>query len=218
MHIKTLRCEFAKPPEPNGKLVVVLHGRGDSSAGFHWMPNTMALPGVSWLLVNAPDDWYGGFSWYDLPPNHGAGIERSRALLDDLFDEIESHGFADRDTVLFGFSQGCLLTLEWGGRTPRMLAGCVGVSGYVYNPALLGDEASAAAKSRPWLVTHGYEDDVLPYDVTAEQIGLLKQSGLPIDFRSYHKTHTIDPDLVDIRHAMMSMLGLDAQTARMESE
>jgi phospholipase/carboxylesterase len=93
-----------------------------------------------------------------------------------------------------------------------MLAGCVGVSGYVYNPALLGEEASAAAKSRPWLVTHGYEDDVLPYDVTAEQIDLLKQAGLPIDFRSYNKTHTIDPDLIDIRDAMIAMLDLDAQT------
>ena len=64
MKIQTLRCEIGRSKNPNGKLVVVLHGRGDSSAGFHWMPRTMALEGVSWLLVNAPDPWYGGFSWY----------------------------------------------------------------------------------------------------------------------------------------------------------
>jgi len=208
MNIRTLRCEFATPPKTNGKLVVVLHGRGDSSAGFHWMPNTMALPEVSWLLVNAPDPWYGGFSWYDLPPNHGAGVERSRALLDDLFDELAEQGFAPADIVLFGFSQGCLLTLEWGGRTERPLAGCIGVSGYCYDPIALGEEASEAAKNRPWLVTHGFQDDVLPHDVTEEQISVLKAAGLPLDFRSYDKTHTIDPDLVDIRNAMIDMLGL----------
>lgn len=208
MKIRTLRCEFATPPKTNGKLVVVLHGRGDSSAGFHWMPNTMALPGVSWLLVNAPDSWYGGFSWYGMPPDHGPGVERSRALLDRLFDEIETEGFAPEDTVLFGFSQGCLLTLEWGGRTERQLAGCIGVSGYCYNPTALGAEASDAAKSRPWLVTHGIQDEVLPYDVTKEQIDELKAAGLPIDFRSYAKSHTIDPDLEDIRSAFMTMLGL----------
>ena len=208
MRIRTLRCEFATPPKTNGKLVVVLHGRGDSSAGFHWMPNTMALPEVSWLLVNAPDSWYGGFSWYGMPPDHGPGVERSRGLLDKLFDEIESEGFAPEDTVLFGFSQGCLLTLEWGGRTERPLAGCIGVSGYCYNPTALGAEASDAAKSRPWLVTHGFQDEVLPYDVTKEQIDELKAAGMPIDFRSYAKSHTIDPDLEDIRHAFMTMLSL----------
>ena len=213
MHIRTLRCEFATPSTTNGKLVVVLHGRGDSSAGFHWMPNTMALPGVSWLLVNAPDPWYGGFSWYDMPPNHGAGVERSRAMLDELFDELAAQGFAPEDIVLFGFSQGCLLTLEWGGRTERALAGCIGVSGYCYDPKALGAEASDAAKSRPWLVTHGFQDDVLPYDVTEEQIGELKKAGLPIDFRSYNKTHTIDPDLEDIRDGFMNMLGLSSGSA-----
>ena len=210
MHINTLRCEFAKPAKTNGKLVVVLHGRGDSSAGFHWMPNTMALPGVSWLLVNAPDSWYGGFSWYDMPPDHGPVVERSRLLLDDLFDELATQGFPPENIVLFGFSQGCLLTLEWGGRTERPLAGCVGVSGYCYDPIALGEEASESAKARPWLVTHGFQDDVLPYEATADQIGILKECGLPIDFRSYAKTHTIDPDLEDIREAMVKMLTLDA--------
>lgn len=212
MHIKTLRCELARPPEANGKLVVVLHGRGDSSAGFHWMPSTLALPGVTWLLVNAPDPWYGGFSWYDLPPHHGPGVERSRALLDRLFDEIAAGGFSPKDTLLFGFSQGCLLTLEWGGRTDRSLAGFIGVSGYCYDPVALSHEASEIAKSTPWLVTHGTHDDVLPFDVTRDQIDVLRAGGLPIDFRAYPKTHTIDPDLADIRQAMVEMLGLEALT------
>lgn len=210
MDIRTLRCEFASPEDVNGKLIVILHGRGDSSAGFHWMPSTMALPGVSWLLVNAPDPWYGGFSWYGMPPDHGPGVVRSCALLDALFDEIEGQGFAPEDTLLFGFSQGCLLTLEWGGRTTRKLAGCIGISGYCYDPEALGAEASEAAKARPWLVTHGVEDEVLPFMVTKAQVETLCAAGLPIEFRSYQKTHTIGPDLKDIRDAMDRMLGLGA--------
>jgi len=206
MHIKSLHCELAQPKDPNGKLVVVLHGRGDSSAGFHWMPSTLAIPGVTWLLVNAPDDWYGGFSWYDMPPNQAPGILRSRKLLDTLFDEIEAHGFAAEDTVLFGFSQGCLLTLEWGLRSERLLAGCIGVSGYCYDPIALGEEASEAAKERPCFVTHGRQDEVLPYEVTSRQMMHLMSTGLPIDFRAYAKTHTIDPDLEDIREALIDML------------
>ena len=210
MDIRTLRCEFASPDDANGKLIVILHGRGDSSAGFHWMPSTMALPGVSWLLVNAPDPWYGGFSWYGMPPDHGPGVVRSRALLDALFEEIEGQGFAPEDTLLFGFSQGCLLTLEWGGRTTRRLAGCIGISGYCYDPEALGAEASEEAKTRPWLVTHGVQDEVLPFSVTRAQVETLCAAGLPIEFRSDQKTHTIGPDLKDIRDAMDRMLGLGA--------
>ena len=206
MMIKSLRCELARPANPSGKLVVVLHGRGDSSAGFHWMPSTLAIEGVSWLLVNAPDPWYGGYSWYGMPPDHGPGVLRSRELLNRLFDEIEAGGYRSEDTVLFGFSQGCLLTLEWGGRTDRPLAGCIGVSGYCYDAITLGQEASDAARERPWLVTHGHQDEVLPYEATASQIRELQKAGLPIDFRSYAKTHTIDPDLEDIREAIMDML------------
>ena len=218
MRIETLRCEMMVPAETNGKLVVVLHGRGDSSAGFHWMPSTLNLPGVSWLLVNAPDDWYGGYSWYGMPPHHGPGVHRSRALLDRLFDEIEAQGFAAEQIVLFGFSQGCLLTLEWGGRTERPLAGCVGISGYCYDAMALGQEASEEAKSRAWLVTHGLQDEVLPYSVTANQIRELQEAGLPIDFRSYAKTHTIGPDLEDIRSAMVEMLDLDLEGDRESNE
>ncbi len=208
MNINALRCELLTPPEPNGKLVVVLHGRGDSTAGFYWMPNVMAVPDISWLLVNAPDPWHEGFSWYDLPPDHGPGIQRSCGLLDALFDEIADQGFPPENVILFGFSQGCLLTLEWGGRTERPLAGCIGVSGYCYDADALGREASKAARSRPWLVTHGYQDDVLPYDVTAQQMVALNAAGLRIDFRSYDKAHTINPDLMDIRTAIVSMFGM----------
>ena len=208
MRIETLRCEMMVPTETNGKLIVVLHGRGDSSAGFHWMPGTLNLPGAAWLLVNAPDDWHEGYSWYGMPPHHGPGVVRSRMLLDRLFDEIEGQGFSAEDTVLFGFSQGCLLTLEWGGRTERPLAGFVGISGYCYDAVALGEAASTVAKTRPWLVTHGRQDEVLPYSVTRNQILTLQKAGLPIDFRSYAKTHTIGPDLEDIRSAMSGMLGL----------
>ena len=105
MHISTLSCEFAAPQTTNGKLVVVLHGRGDSSAGFHWMPDTLALPGVSWLLANAPDPWYGGYSWYGMPPNHGPDVVRARALLEDLFEEVEAQAMRQKTPCSSGLAR-----------------------------------------------------------------------------------------------------------------
>lgn len=206
MNIATLPCDFAAPASASGKLIVVLHGRGDSSAGFHWMPQALGLPGVSYLLANAPDPWFGGRSWYGMPPDHLQGIRRSQALLDDLFIEVFDRGFRPEDTALFGFSQGCLMTLEWGGRTAWPLAGFCGVSGYVGDPMTLQDELSQVACGRPWLVTHGRQDEVLPFERTEAEIGLLQMAGLPVDFRAYDKTHTIDADLPDIRDFLAGVL------------
>ena len=207
MKTATLPCDFAAPAEASGKLIVVLHGRGDSSAGFHWMPQALGLPGVSYLLANAPDPWFGGRSWYGMPPDHLLGVRRSQALLDALFGEVFDQGFRPEDTALFGFSQGCLMTLEWGGRTDWPLAGFCGVSGYVGDPMTLQDELSDVACSRPWLVTHGRQDEVLPFERTEAEIGLLQMAGLPVDFRAYDKTHTIDADLPDIREFLAGVLG-----------
>src|SRR5690242_4275749 len=76
-----LNTEFFASETPGSKdLLVVLHGLGDSSAGFHWLPEALDLPAMNYLLVNAPDSYYGGYSWYDFTGDEAAGVERSRRL------------------------------------------------------------------------------------------------------------------------------------------
>jgi phospholipase/carboxylesterase len=177
----------------SGYLVVVLHGRGDSSAGFDWLRSALGLSGLSALLVDAPDAYYTGFSWYDLPPDQLPGIRRSRALLDRLFAWIETQGFGPERCFLLGFSQGCLMTLEFGGRFPERLAGYIGISGYCYDPLALLAEASGPAKGGDWLITHGTEDGVLEVGRTREQMRELMKGGFNLEYFEYRKEHTIDP-------------------------
>ena len=205
-----LNTVFLPPATPSKKLLVVLHGRGDSHQGFTWLPRALGFTDLGYLLVDAPDDWYGGFSWYDLPPRQLAGILRSRDLLDELFAKLLAEGWSTDQMALFGFSQGCLMTLEWGARSEHALAAYVGVSGYVYNPAELWEEMHPQARREDWLVTHGRQDEVLPFSETEDQVAWLKSMGLPITFRAYDKTHTIDPEheLAAIRAFLAERLGL----------
>src|SRR3954453_24080704 len=77
-------------------LWIMLHGLGDSIEGYRWLPEAMRLPWMNYLLVNAPDRYYTGFSWYnftgeisDIVP----GVERSRKLLFQLLDAQRAAGF-----------------------------------------------------------------------------------------------------------------------------
>lgn len=209
MHVPGLTHRyFPAAGGPPRKLVVVMHGRGDSIEGFTWLPDAMGLADVGYLLLQAPDDYYGGWSWYDLPPDQGPGILRSRALVMAALDALPAQGVAHQDVVLFGFSQGCLMAIDVGLRYPHRLAGVCGASGYVMWPERAAAEATDHAKAQPWLVTAGRLDDVIPLAKTAEGVAQLQAAGIPVDFREYAKGHTIDPaqELPDMRHWMASLL------------
>jgi phospholipase/carboxylesterase len=173
------------------RLMIVLHGLGDSMEGYRWLPEALRLPWLNYLLVNAPDQYYGGFSWYDLYENSGTGIERSRKLLFELLDSTREKKFPSEQTMVFGFSQGCLLSLEIGARYPHRLAGIVGISGYAHEPEKLALELSPQAREQTFLMTHGTQDPLIPVDQVRRQIELLKRAGLKIQWHEFVKAHTI---------------------------
>jgi len=89
------------------RLVIVLHGRGDSAEGFLWLQEELGIDELNFLLLDAPDKYYTGYSWYDLPPDQLPGIQRSRELLAGVLEQTEREGYSPNQTFLFGFSQGC---------------------------------------------------------------------------------------------------------------
>lgn len=190
-----LKTEFAPAQDRNSKrLLVALHGLGDSTAGYRWLPSALQLPWMNYLLVNAPDPYYGGYSWYDFTGNEAQGIRRSRASLFELLDAQRAKGFLTEETVLFGFSQGCLMTVDVGFRYPHKFGGLVGVSGYVHEPALLLKELSPVAREQRMLFTHGRQDPLIPFDKVRLQVDGLRAAGLSIEWREFEKAHTIAGD------------------------
>ena len=183
------------------RLMVMLHGLGDSIEGYRWWPQALNLPWLNHVLVNAPDEYYGGGSWFDFPGASLPGVRRSTKLLFELLDDLRARGFPTEQTVLGGFSQGCLMAIEVALRYPHRLAGVVGISGRVSDPALLLRELSPVAKEQRFLVTHGPLDPVLPFAVTRQQVQQLKAAGLDIEWREFMKDHTIagEPELAVIR-------------------
>jgi len=187
-----LETEFLPARKADSKaLMIVLHGLGDSTAGYEWMPGVLDLPWMNYLLVNAPDPYYGGFSWFDFAGNFRPGVERSRKLLFELLDEQVRKGFPTRETTLFGFSQGCLMTIDVGLRYPEMFAGLVGISGFVFEPQELVREFTPAARQQRLLVTHGTMDTMVPLQHTDGAIKELKAAGINVEWHVLEKDHTI---------------------------
>jgi phospholipase/carboxylesterase len=173
------------------RLFVVLHGLGDSPAGWRWLPDALKLPWLNYLLVQAPDDYFGGYSWFNYPGDIAPGIHRSRKLLFELLDNLRAKNFPADQITLGGFSQGCLMSLETGLRYPHRLAGIVGLSGWVFEIENLIRDLTPVAKSQRLLITHGHYDPLLPFAGVSDQVKQLKAAGLNVEWREYPKEHTI---------------------------
>ena len=185
---------FIPSKVPSKKLMIILHGRGDSSEGFRGFPPFLDIDEMNYLLLDAPFEYFTGFSWYQLPPDQLPGIEYSSKLLTTMLDELFEEEFNPEESFLFGFSQGSLLTFEFGARYHKVLAGYIAISGYIYDADKLLKDMNRDVNNSNWLCTHGTMDDILPYETSKEQVKTLQEGGFDIEFKSYKKDHSIDRD------------------------
>jgi len=187
-----LHGEFIPAADKNSRRIfVVLHGLGDSPTGWRWLPGALDLPWLNYLLVNAPDEYYGGYSWFDYPGDSAPDIHRSRQLLFELLDDLRAKNFPADQITLGGFSQGCLMTIETGLRYPHRLAGLVGISGWVFEIENLLRDLTPVARTQRLLITHGHFDPIIPFAGVREQVQKLQAGGLNVQWNEFPKEHTI---------------------------
>ena len=206
--ITSLYSELVPAAVSSKKLLIVLHGLGDSMEGYRFLPDFLGFRDLNYLLVNAPDAYFTGHSWFDLDGNIGPGVQRSRVMLTQTLDGLLEKGWLPGNIGLFGFSQGALMSLDVGLRYRERLASIIAISGFVYDVEKLPAELGPRAPEVPILVTHGTFDPLLPLSVTKAQITEMRKFGLNIRWEEYPKEHTIDPvkEAGDIRDFLRKTL------------
>jgi phospholipase/carboxylesterase len=169
--INSLDGPLARPAsggEPES-LVIFLHGYGSNGADLiglagYWRA---ALPNTLFIAPNAPQSCPGapgGYQWWPLtslePEARAAGVREPAQTLDAFIDDhLKRYGLAEDRLALVGFSQGTMVALHVGPRRQHRLAGIVGYSGMLADPAALAAEARTKP---PVLLVHGDDDAVLP--------------------------------------------------------
>ncbi len=182
----------ASVPQKSQYLMIVMHGRGDSLDSFTTIKNELKIPEMNYLLLNAPRAYDDGFTWYAFEPRQRLGILKSRKKILKLLEELALLGWSSDRIFLYGFSQGALMSCDLAMFAPQAFAGIVAISGYIYFFEQWKKDLKAAAFRTPWLVTHGFQDDLLPIAETRAQIKKLQSVGLPITWKEFLKEHEID--------------------------
>jgi len=196
-------------------IVVFLHGYGANGADLLGLADPLGehLPDTLFIAPDAPEHCAGspmGYQWFPIPWIDGSSEEESRRGMLSAVDDLNAFLDAvmvDEDVlpeqvVLFGFSQGTMMSLHVAPRRDDPVAGVVAFSGRLLEPDLLEDEVTSRM---PILLVHGDQDAVVPVQALPEAAEALQSAGFKEVFAHIQKgtAHGIAPDGLSVALAFM---------------
>lgn len=213
---RVLRAERKAPVSGDTRSAVVfVHGYGANGADLLGLADVLGehLPDTLFVAPDAPETIPGmpfGFQWFPIPWLDGSSEEEARrgmeaavadfnAFLDALMVDED---LLPEQVVLFGFSQGTMMSLHVAPRREDPVAGVVAFSGRLLEPDLLADEV---VSRMPVLLVHGDVDDVVPPQSLPQAAEALQGAGFKEVYAHVMKGtgHGIAPDGLSVALAFM---------------
>ena len=202
-------------------MVVFLHGYGADGNDLLGLAEPLAphLPDTVFVAPDAPEICAtnpGGFQWFPIPWIDGSSedaaersMEQSIIDLNAYLDSVlEEENLSPEQMVLFGFSQGTMMSLHVAPRRSEPFAAVVGFSGRLLQPESLEDELVVRP---PVLLVHGDQDDLVPVQSLQEAGQALSDLGFEVYAHIMEGTgHGIAPDGLNVALAFIrDRLGAD---------
>jgi len=213
--------ELTTGPAPTAS-VIWLHGLGADGHDFEpIVPELQAfLPcDTRFVFPHAPvrrvtiNGGYSMRAWYDIlsfdraAPQDLAGIQESHRAVLKLIERENGRGIGTDRIVLAGFSQGGAMALYSGVRLAQPLAGIMGLSCYLLEPARFAIERRAVTLDAPVFLAHGESDNVLPVELGERARDQVAAAGYQVEWHRYAMAHSVVPqEIADIGRWLAQVL------------
>jgi len=186
--------------------VIWLHGLGADGHDFEPIVPELVRrdwPAVRFVFPHAPvravtiNNGARMRAWYDIRDFDLAnradetGVAESVEQVEALVAREVERGIPRERIVLAGFSQGGAITLAWGLRTPRPLAGLVALSTYLPSAQKAGEFAAAEARTQPVFMAHGRHDPMIQMGRALASREALERLGYKVEWREYAMPHSV---------------------------
>jgi phospholipase/carboxylesterase len=179
-------------------LLLLLHGIGSNEADLFglapYLDTRFLVVSARAPLVMGP----GSFGWFNIElTSQGmvADIEQAKEslqILPKFIDElIETYHLDAGCVYLMGFSQGAMMTLAHAINHPAKIGGAIVMSGRYPTRVLEGEPDKRALDSKPFLVTHGIYDPVLPIEEGRLVRENLEALPVKLTYREYPMGHEV---------------------------
>ena len=153
-------------------VVIFLHGYGADGADLLGLADPLGehMPDTAFYAPDAPEKCLGnpmGYQWFPIPWLDGSseedaarGAEMAEADINGFIDMVlEVEGITPDQLIIFGFSQGTMMSLRTLPKRTEPVAGLVAFSGRMLDPESFGE---TVVSKLPIILIHGDADDMVP--------------------------------------------------------
>ena len=204
------------PTEKPKKLIFLLHGYGDNADNFVHIAGNFSYEelNANYFALNAPNliaNYPQGREWFNLYPNNiyisEAGPEEIKIIQSEIrnsnkkiFNTINiiknKFKLKFSDCFVVGFSQGGMMTFEFGNFLEKQLGGLAILSGRI-----MTNETTTNLKflKTPLFISHGDNDDVLNIDNFYSSCNYLKENNFLFEKHLLEgDSHTISSKAINL--------------------
>ncbi len=179
------------------KIIFFLHGYGSNAENIVNILEVFQIkrPQYHYCALQAPNVWPHdefGFQWFPLPDIEGKGIIEGlkfsgSSLADQIDTVLKDHQILAEDTIVGGFSQGGMMSLN-------CLYGDVSYAGIIsYSGGFF--EYGKPVKNIPSLLIHGNQDQVVTIEQHVKSVQSLEKYSIPFEQHVISGLeHSIDMD------------------------
>jgi phospholipase/carboxylesterase len=205
-----IKCVAVVPDQPGDyPLVVLLHGWGDWGESYIDIGEMLCEEKYRFVFPTGPEEVPGAMNgWFMLDPsfrNFAKRAAKARPMFNKLMDALLEHYQTPASrTVIGGFSQGGMMTLEAGlrykSKTGERVAALIALSSLLPAddeatlPELNQAIAELAQAKTPVFVAHGVYDQVIPVQAGRVSQQILNEAGVPVEYFEFPGYHEMSMD------------------------
>ena len=189
---------FPASPSPETASVfptiLALHGRGSNESDLiglaPYLPQNFLWISPRGTFTLGPDS----FEWFQITQigkPDSTRLANALSTLDTFIDEIIVNYPVDKNKLyLLGFSQGSIMSMSYALTKPQRIAGVIAQSGYIpHESGLQIDEAGI--KNKPFILTHGTQDSMLPVDWARRSRDTLQKLEVNLEYHEFDMGHQV---------------------------
>jgi len=205
-HIVQYPTAYTEESMSEYPTILALHGRGSNERDLiglaPYLPSELLWISPRGTFELGPDS----YEWFQITQiGKPDPIRLGNALntIDRFIDEIiDSYPVDKNKFYLLGFSQGSIVSLSYALTKPQRVAGVIIQSGYMPQEAGLKIE-EAGLKSKPFILTHGMQDPLLPIDWARRSRDILQKLEVNLEYHEFNIGHNITAESLEVISAWL---------------
>ena len=182
-------------------LILMVHGYGSNEQDLFSF--SRAIP-EEFTIISIRGDikiQYNGYAWYNISIDYNGNksYDTNKAIesRNNIFKTIEicknKYNIDSNNITLLGFSQGSMLVNAVALTFPDKIRNVVSLSG-AFDPNIINLSSSDSLKKLSFYVSHGLNDEILPFNLSKESLNILKENNIDYTFEEYPIGHGVSPE------------------------